>query len=97
MYARLVIAQVKPDKMDDLIRIYRDSIVPAAKQQKGCKGAYLMTDPTTGKAFSEVIWETEADMKAGEASGYLNEQIAKVSATFVSPPITERYEISVQA
>jgi heme-degrading monooxygenase HmoA len=96
MFARLVIVQVRPDKMDELIRIYRDSILPAAKAQKGCKGVYLMTDRNTGKAISEVLWDTEADMKAGEASGYLREQIAKAAPTFAAAAITEHYEISVQ-
>jgi heme-degrading monooxygenase HmoA len=97
MYARLVIVQVKPDLIDEVIRIYRDSIVPAAKSQKGCKGAFLLVDRNTGKGISEVLWETEADMLAGEASGYLREQIAKVAPTFTAPPTTERYEVSVQA
>jgi quinol monooxygenase YgiN len=97
MYARLVIAQVKPDKMDELIRLYREFVAPAAQAQKGCKGAFLMTDASSGKAFSQVLWGTEEDMKAGETSGYLREQIAKVAPTFAGPPTTERYEVSVQA
>lgn len=97
MYARLVIAQIKPDKIDELSRIYREFVAPAAKAQRGCKGAFLLIDPSSGKGISEVRWETEADMKAGEASGYLREQIAKVASTFAGAPTTERYEISVEA
>ena len=96
MYARLVIAQVKPDMLDEFVRIYRDSIVPAAKEQKGFAGAYLMLDRSSFKGMSEVLWESEEDMKAGEASGYLREQIAKIAVTFASPPATERYEILVK-
>ena len=33
MYARVVTVQFQPDKTDELIGIYRDSVVPAAKQQ----------------------------------------------------------------
>ncbi len=97
MYARLVIVPIKLDKIDEATRIYRDSIAPAAKSQKGCKGIFLMVDPSSGKAISQVLWETEADMKAGEASGYFQAQLAKVAPTFAGPPTTERYEIRVQA
>ncbi len=97
MYARLVIAQAKPDKIEELVKIYEGSIVPAAKDQKGCLGAFLLVDNETGKGISQVMWETEADMKAGEASGYLREQIAKAAVTFASPPVVERYEVRVRA
>ena len=49
MYARVTIGQFLPAKADDGIRIYRDSVVPAAKQQKGFKGFYVLTDRKTGK------------------------------------------------
>jgi heme-degrading monooxygenase HmoA len=96
MYTRLVIVQVKPDKLDELVRIYSESIVPAAKAQKGCQGVYLLLDRNTGKGISEVMWDTEADMKAGETSGYLREQIAKAAPTFTAPPTTEHYEVVVR-
>ena len=96
MHARVLITQFQPGKMDEAINLYRDSVVPAAKQQQGFKGALLLADRNTGKAISVAMWETEADMKAGEASGYLQEQIAKFSAIFAAPPTTERYEVSLQ-
>ena len=95
MYARIVTVQTRPDKMDELISIYRDSIAPAAKQQKGNKGAFLLTDSSTNKAISIAVWETEQDMLAGEASGYLKEQIAKAAPTFAAPPTTEHFQVSV--
>jgi heme-degrading monooxygenase HmoA len=82
--------------MEEAVGIYRDSVVPAAKQQKGFKGALLLTDPNTGKGISIALWETEADMQAGEASGYFQEQIAKFAAVFAAPPVTEHYEVSLQ-
>ncbi len=97
MYARLVTVQIAPDKSDEAIRIYRDSVVPAAKQQKGFKGLYDLVDRNTGKGVSITLWDTEADMIAGEASGYLREQLAKFAAMFTAPPTTERYEVVVQA
>ena len=96
MYARVVNVQIQPGKTDEAINMYRDSVVPATKQQKGSKGILLLTDPT-GKGISIGLWETEADMKAGEASGYYQEQIAKFASVFAAPPVMEHYEVSVQA
>jgi len=96
MYARVTIVQIQPGKMDEAIRIYRDSVVPAAKQQKGYKGIYLLTDRNTGKGISVALWQTEADMKAGESSGYFQQQLAKFKEIFGAPPVRENYEVSVQ-
>ncbi len=97
MYTRVTIVQFLPGKTDEAIAIYRDSVVPAAKQQKGFKGIYLLTDRKMGKGISIAIWETEADMIAGESSGYYQQQLAKFKDIFGAPPVREAYEVSVQA
>ncbi len=96
MHARVVTVQAQAGKLDEIIQIYRDSIVPASRQQAGFKGARLFTDRTTNKGISITLWETEADLTAGEASGYYQEQIAKLSPMLSSSPVREAYEVSVQ-
>ncbi len=96
MYARIVTVVIQPGRMDEVINVFRDSIKPASRQQKGYKGGYFLTNRGTGKAISIALWETEADMAAGESSGYLQEQIAKVASAFAAPPTTEHYEVSVE-
>ena len=97
MRARVVLGQIRADKTDEATGIYRDNIVPVAKEQEGFKGVYLLTDPTSGKFVSVTLWETEADMSAGESSGYYQQQLGKVAALFAGPPTMEHYEVSVQA
>lgn len=97
MKARVVSVQVRPGKTDEAITIYRDSVVPVMKQQKGFKGVFMLTDPDTNKGFSITLWETEADMANGEASGYFKEQLNKFGAVFGAPPISGHYDVSVQA
>lgn len=97
MYARVTIVQVIPGKLDETIGIYRDSVVPAARQLKGCQGVYLFTDRNTGKGISITLWETEADLAAGDNSGYYQQQLAKFKDSFAAPPVREAYEVSVQA
>ena len=96
MYARVTIVQIRPGKMDESIGIFRDSVVPAGKEQKGHKGHYLFTDRKNGKGISISIWETETDMTVGESSGHYQAQLAKFKDIFAAPPVRENYEVSVQ-
>ncbi len=96
MFARLTIVQMKTDKMDETIKIFEDSVVPAAKSQKGYQGAYLLTDRNTGKGISCSLWDSEEDAIANEQSGYYQEQVGRFKDFFTAPPVQEGYEFSVK-
>ncbi len=95
MYARVTVAITLPGKTDDVLRIERDSIVPACKQQKGFKGLYLLHDHKTDKGLTITLWETEADMRAAEVSGFYQQQVAKMKDVLAAPPVREEYEVSL--
>ena len=97
MFARFTIVQSAIDKIDEVIKLYEDSVVPAAKSQKGYRGAYLFTDRQTGKGYSISLWDSEEDAIANEQSGYYREQVGKFAEYFTGPPVQEGYEVSVQA
>ena len=96
MHARVVLATAQPGKTDEMIKVGRDSILPAAKKQKGFKSWFMLTNRNTGKGIVIGIWNTEADMMANESSGFYQEQIAKVAPLFTGPPTMEHYEVSVK-
>ena len=73
MHVRAVTVQIQPGKMQEAIDVYKDSVVPAAKAQKGFQGAYLMTDASSGKGLSITFWDSEADMEAVESIWYYQE------------------------
>jgi heme-degrading monooxygenase HmoA len=95
MFARVTIATGLPGKAEDLLRIERDSIVPACKTQKGFKGLYLLHDPKTQKGMTITLWESDADMRAAELSGFYQQQVAKVKDVIGGPPVREEYEVSL--
>ena len=97
MFARFTIVQGNPDKVDEIIKIYEDSVVPGSKSQKGFCGIYLFTDRKTGKGYSISLWDSEEDAVANEQSGYYKEQVGKFAEHFSAPPVQEGYEVSVQA
>ena len=97
MFARLTIVQAMPDKIDEVTKLYEESVVPAAKSQKGYKGVYLLVDRKTGKGVSCSLWDSEEDAIANEQSGYYQEQVGRFKDFFTAPPVQEGYEVVVQA
>ena len=98
MYVRVATVNIRPGKMQEVIDLHNDSLVPAAKAQKGWRGSYLMTDAGNGKIISITIWESEAEMLASESgSGYLTEQVVKFDSVFAEHPHFDHYELSVEA
>jgi heme-degrading monooxygenase HmoA len=96
MYARVTFATAAPAKIDEIIKVIRDSVLPAAKKQKGFKGLYHLGNRSTGKGMVIVLWNTEAEMMAGESSTYYREQVAKVAPLLSGAPTMEHYEVSVK-
>ena len=96
MYARIVTVQVQLDKAEQAIALFRDSVVPANRQQKGFIGIRLFVDRQTGKGVVVSRWQSEADVLASEANGFFQEQNARVILFLTAPPTREIFEIAVE-
>lgn len=96
MHARIITAQIQHDQLNEASRLYQEQLLPTAKQQSGFKGSWLLLDRHTGKGLAILLWETETDLRAGEANHLLQQQIAQMAQTFVSTPLRELFEVSVQ-
>jgi heme-degrading monooxygenase HmoA len=96
MFARLTRVQMSIDKLDETVKIFKESVVPAAKAQKGHRGGYLLTDRETGRGVAITLWDSEDDANANEQSGYYQEQLGKFKDYFTAPPVREGYEVSLQ-
>ena len=95
MHAAVIYFQIQPGKANEAATIFRDSVVPAARQQQGHSRAILLSDPNTDKAIAIGLWETEADAAAVSNSGWYQEQVAKFASVFAGPPVREVYEVTV--
>ena len=94
MYVKAATVQVQPGKMQELIDLFKDEMVPAVKGKKGFQGQYLMTDASSGTALTISFWESDEDVLDTE---YLSEQVrAKFGSVFVGPPNYNHYELSVE-
>jgi len=97
MFARMTLIQVEPEKIDDAVEIYKKSVVPEAKKQKGYRGACVLVDPKSGKCISVTFWRTEKDAIANEESLYYQEQLVKFLNLLAGPMIREGYEVRVHS
>ena len=95
MYARVVTAQVLPGKLDEAIRIWQDSVVPANSQKRGWVSARMLVNRDTNKAIVVALWETENDLL--ESGGtYLQIQFAKFVELLVAAPVEEIFEVAAE-
>ena len=87
MHAGVNYRQVPPERMDEAIRTYRDSVLPEVRTHRGFKGGLILADRNASKIIAIALWETEADLKA------------RTPTTFVDPiaggpPVREVYQVS---
>ena len=83
MYVRFVSVKIRPDKHDELKKIYETEILPALRKVKGCRYAYLtegIQDPNEG--ISVTIWDRKEDADQYEASGLFEKLKEKAKHTF---------------
>ena len=93
MYARFTEATLDPTKRERAEMIAA-SIFTAARQQEGFNGVSFCLDPK-GEAVFLSLWESKEALQANEASGYYQEQVAKLKDILTTP--TTRYVGEVKA
>ena len=95
MFARVTTFHVKIHKMEDAISLYKDSVLPVAREQTGYCGASLMTNPKTGKCVAITYWDKEENALANEKSRYYQEQLIKYVRMLLVSPVRDGYELSI--
>ena len=95
MNARVVSGMVPPDKLEEAIELWRNTVALSVPQRKGFKNAWLLVDRRTGRVMSLGLWETEPDVQ--DTSQWNLEQIDKFTGLFTAPPtVEEHFEVAVQ-
>jgi heme-degrading monooxygenase HmoA len=68
MLARVVTIQVKPEKLDECISIFREVNAPSIAQRPGFDHGHWWADRTSGEATSVTFWENEEDERASRTN-----------------------------
>ena len=92
MFARVNIVTADPAMVDRTIQHAQEQIVPALRKQKGFKRYLALADRKSGRALAITFWDSEADLRASEATGsQLRAQVAaELKLNIVS---VESYEV----
>jgi heme-degrading monooxygenase HmoA len=96
LFARVTSFVLVKGRVNDAIRLYEQSVLPAAQSQKGFRGTLFLVDRASGKTQVITFWESEADAAANEANLYYQEQLAKFLPLYVTPPFREGYELGLE-
>ncbi len=96
MHARVTRMQAKPGRVDDIVRISRESVVPRVREQKGFMGVVQLVDRETDRAISITLWETLTDLDAVEQGGVYTWAISTVAQAFAEPYEREVWEVSIR-
>ena len=95
MYARVATAQVQPGKMDEFLRIYKETQRSINEQTKGFQSARILTDSNTGKGIAVTIWETESDARASVNESTLQDVTRRFEGVMAGAITMEIYEVSI--
>ena len=78
MFVRQTIIRTATDKIDEAAKLFEESVIPAFRTQKGYRGAYFISDRTTGKSICVSLWESKENALANEQSHVYQEQLVKI-------------------
>lgn len=96
MYARIITANVQPDKLDEFPNAFSELVLPEASQERGFKGMYMLKDPAHSRIIGVVLWETEADAQAS-IEGYQKRRMPKLMPYLAGQPTAETLEVVLRA
>ena len=96
MIARVTLAEIDSVRMsvDQAVKLFRDSVVPALREQEGYEGVYVLLSDE-GKVLALTFWESEEAADAGIAGSrsFYAEQVGKFVTLYRSPPGREMYDV----
>jgi heme-degrading monooxygenase HmoA len=96
MYARIITAQVQPDKLNEFSTAFSELVLPDASQERGFKGIYMMKDAAHSRIIGVVLWETQADAEAS-IEGFQRRRLPKLAPYLAGQPSAETLEVVLRA
>jgi quinol monooxygenase YgiN len=83
LFIRIVSPQIREEKHEEFKNIYVNEILPALRQVKGCRYAYLTENAKEkNRIISLTIWDSKQDAEAYEQSGLFESLKTKIEHTF---------------
>ncbi|HYQ87881.1 MAG TPA: antibiotic biosynthesis monooxygenase [Bacteroidota bacterium] len=83
MFVRIVSPQVREEKLDEFVQIYREEVLPALRKVEGCRYACLTENvQEKTQVISVTIWDSKHDADEYERGGLFDALKDKLEHTF---------------
>jgi heme-degrading monooxygenase HmoA len=94
MYARVSTYVGPPHRLEEAVRLARESSLPLVRRLDGFLGMTYLVDRERGKAMTLTFWATEAALKRSDAAA---ERLRRESALRLGENVSEvsHYEVAV--
>jgi quinol monooxygenase YgiN len=87
VFVRMGTFSAKPERSDELLRIYEAEAIPLVRAAAGNVGAFLLRQRDDPNRFTAItVWRAQADAEAYERSGQAARVIDTVRSAFSGPP-----------
>src|SRR3954452_2120163 len=93
MVARVTSVRVNPEDVDESIRLFDESVIPAAEQEDGFQGVLLLVRED-GHALAIDLCDSMEHVRANEASGVYQTQVKKFAGKIIGRPTREVYRVA---
>jgi quinol monooxygenase YgiN len=95
---RLFSFRVTPERVDEFVTLWHDTMLPLAKSQPGWTSARLLVDRQSGKIVVVGIWASQSDaIASGVGSVHAERQRALLGDLVTAPPTIEDFEVAGEA
>ena len=83
MYAQVITAQIRPDRLDDLSRVFGT----VDRGAPGPRARWLLLDRASCKCLALTLWASEAELRASQRAGL------RGAAALAGAPTREVFEV----
>lgn len=97
MVAQVISFQLQAGKLDELIHIAANSIIPLMQQQPGCRLITMLGDSAADRVLAIGLWDSMTDLQNNEQSNRFQEQFARVQQLCARQPARDLYEVCLQS
>ncbi len=92
--ARLTVLPTRPGSEAEIVKLYKESVIPAARTQSGFASSYL-AQTADGKAIALTLFDSQENLKKSEDVGYYQEQIARFKPHLTGEPSKKIFDVAV--
>ena len=97
MHANVTSCEIQPDKMDEFIKIYDESVKPIVEKIPGLQNLYVLTDQGNSKAMIIALYGSQVEAENASTDGHVQAALGKLASTLMVESIARgSYAVSTK-